>query len=151
MKIEEAIRQEKPFKDMKSKAVINCIYTASWLQTNMNLALKPFKISMQQYNILRILKGQNPKSASIKLLQERMLDKMSNSSRLVDKLVDKKLVDRIVCPNDRRRVEVSINQNGLLLLEAATNELDKLLNQKLTNFTFAESAQLSDLLDKFRS
>jgi DNA-binding MarR family transcriptional regulator len=106
---------------------------------------------MQQYNILRILKGQNPKSASIKLLQERMLDKMSNSSRLVDKLVDKKLVDRIVCPNDRRRVEVSINQNGLLLLELATNELDSLFNQKLTNFTLAESAQLSDLLDKFRS
>jgi len=151
MKIEEAIKQEKPFKDIQNKAMINLLYTASWLQTIMNLAIKPFNISIQQYNILRILKGQHPYSASIKLLQERMLDKMSNASRLVEKLYEKKLVDRVICPNDRRRVEVTILDEGLIVLENATIALDKILKEKINKFSNDDSQNLNDLLDKFRN
>lgn len=151
MKIEEAIKQEKPFKDIQNKAMINLLYTASWLQTNMNLAIKPYNISIQQYNILRILKGQHPNSASIKLLQERMLDKMSNASRLVEKLYEKKLVDRVICPMDRRRVEVTILEAGLVVLENATKSLDQLSNENFNQFSFEDSQILSDLLDKFRN
>jgi len=151
MKIEEAIKQEKPFKDIQNKAMINLLYTASWLQTIMNLAIKPFNISIQQYNILRILKGQHPYSASIKLLQERMLDKMSNASRLVEKLYEKKLVDRVICPNDRRRVEVTILDEGLIVLENATIALDKILKEKINQFSNDDSQNLNDLLDKFRN
>ena len=150
MKIEEAIQQAKPFKDAYNKAVVNCVYTASWLNSMMNTALKPVHLSMQQYNILRILKGQHPKSASIKLLTDRMLDKMSNSSRLVDKLVEKGLVDRITCPMDRRRVEVSLNQKGIELLAVASENLENAFRPKASAISQAEANQLSDLLDKMR-
>ncbi len=150
MKIEEAIHQAKPFKDAYNKAVVNCVYTASWLNSMMNTALKPVHISMQQYNILRILKGQHPNSASIKLLTDRMLDKMSNASRLVDKLVEKGLVDRITCPIDRRRVEVSLNQEGINLLEKASANLEKAFKANVSRMSLADANQLSDLLDKLR-
>ncbi len=75
--------------------------------------LKPFKITTQQYNVLRILRGQHPNPASINLIIERMLDKMSNASRIVDKLVAKKLADRKVCPEDRRMVDVLITDKGI--------------------------------------
>ena len=108
MRIEDEIVQAK-FENPLQKAVVNIVYTNNWLNRNMSKGLKPFDLTIQQYNILRILRGQLPKAASITLLTERMIDKMSNASRLVEKLVAKELVNRQVCPEDRRQVEVMIS------------------------------------------
>jgi DNA-binding MarR family transcriptional regulator len=111
--------------------------------------LRPYDLSPQQLNVLRILRGQRNKSVSIKLIQERMLDKMSNASRLVDKLNDKGLVQRIQSEIDRRQVKVSLTKEGNKLL----TKIDKLLEQFESQFDSIsddEAKQLNDLLDKLR-
>ena len=105
MKIEEEIKQKK-FKDDYQKLVVNLLYTSNWMNAQFELLFKNSGITLQQYNVLRILRGQYPKPSSIKLIKERMLDRMSDASRIVDKLVLKKLVIRNQCPNDRRSVDV---------------------------------------------
>ena len=119
MIIEEAIKQEK-FHSMQQKAIINLMYSASWMSGQMRSALEPYGISWQQFNILRILRGQKGKPASIKLLTERMIDKTSNTSRLIDKMVSKEIVERIVCPKDRRQVDIRLTKVGEDLLENGT-------------------------------
>src|SRR4051812_29759437 len=103
MKLEDEIKQ-KNFTSIYHKVNINILFTASWLSTQTARILKPYSITPQQYNVLRILRGQNANPASVGLIQERMLDKSSNASRLVDKLLEKKLIDRKTCPEDRRQV-----------------------------------------------
>ncbi len=146
--IEEAIQQSK-FQNNMHKAQVNVLYTASVLDAASTQMLKPFGISPQQYNILRILKGCQPKTASIKYLTERMLDRMSNASRLVDKLKAKGLVERIECPNDRRQVEISITEKGMDILVKASAEMQKTMVAK-SPLTEEEAGILSDLLDRFR-
>lgn len=146
--IEEAIQQSK-FQNNMHKAEVNILYTASVLDAASTQMLKPFGISPQQYNILRILKGCRPKTASIKYLTERMLDKMSNASRLVDKLKVKGLVERIECPNDRRQVEISITDEGMNVLANASEAMQKAMSGKLA-LTEEEAGILSDLLDRYR-
>ncbi len=148
MKIEEEIQQTKPFKSPQVKALVNLLFTASWVSGEQAQQLKPFGISIQQYNILRILKGMHPKPASIKLLIERMLDKTSNASRLVDKLLIKGLVERKACKNDRRRVDVVITPAGLELLDNMAETMD--VNYVTQNLTDNDAKLLSDLLDKLR-
>ena len=148
MEIEKAIVQSK-FKSPLEKAVVNIIYTSNWLNSKEASSLKPFGVTLQQYNILRILRGQHPNPATITLLTERMLDKMSNASRLVDKLQAKGLVDRKTCPSDRRQANVLINDAGLSRLL----EMDRVMmasNDNLGNITDQELEQLSNLLDKLR-
>lgn len=148
MKIEAEIVQGK-FKTPLQKAVVNILFTNNWLNRHSSEILKPHEISLQQYNLLRILKGQDPKPATISLLTERMLDKMSNASRLVEKLLAKGLVERNACPNDRRQVHVSITARGKELLLTIAKELDEhdIAKGKLSD---QELEQLSDLLDKLR-
>ncbi|RJP65368.1 MAG: MarR family transcriptional regulator, partial [Ignavibacteriales bacterium] len=103
----------------------------------------------QQFNILRILRGQHPKPATIKLLKERMIDKMSDASRIVEKLRTKQLVDRQICKNNRRNVDVYITQSGLDLL----NNIDKRNNEMddfMSRLQSGEVEQLNYLLDKLR-
>jgi DNA-binding MarR family transcriptional regulator len=148
MSIEKDIKQAN-FKSPYSKAVVNIVYTSSWLASLQNDIFRPYDLTLQQYNVLRILRGQHPKPITVIAIIERMLDKMSNASRLVDKLLVKELVIRQVCPNDRRAVDVVITQKGLDLLA----ELDVLQNRwekQLHSLTEAEALQLSDLLDKMR-
>jgi DNA-binding MarR family transcriptional regulator len=148
MSIEQDIKQAN-FKSPYSKAIINVIYTNNWLQSLQVEIFKPFDLTLQQYNVLRILRGQYPNPITVIAIIERMLDKMSNASRLVDKLLAKELVIRRLCPNDRRAVDVIITEKGLKLLE----ELDTLQNQwegKLHGLTENEALQLSELLDKMR-
>ena len=148
MEIEKEIVQSK-FKDPLHKAVVNILYTGNWINWQESAVLKPFGLTGQQYNILRILRGQHPKPATITLLTERMLDKMSNASRLVDKLQAKGLVERHTCPSDRRQANVLINEAGLALLlemDAALGEIDR----RLGSLTDAELEQLSNLLDRLR-
>ena len=149
MKIEEEIKQKK-FSSVYHKAHINVLFTASLLSQNSAQLLKPFKISWQQFNILRILRGMYPEPATVKLLTERMIDKMSNASRLVEKLKQKGLVERRVCPSDRRRVDVEITEKGLSVLEDISFIMEQELNQKMGNLSSEEADQLNQLLDKLR-
>lgn len=147
MKIEEEIKQVK-FKSSHQKAVINLIFTASWIQHQQQQFFKAFGITNQQFNILRILKGQYPNAISGTEIKSRMLDKNSDVSRLLDRLISKKLIQKQTCPNDKRAADVSITQAGLDIL----TELDKKQKQidTVLNLSEKEAEELSNLLDKGR-
>ena len=147
--IENAIQQPK-FRDSLHRAQVNIIYTSNWLNHHTMLTLKPYGLSLQQFNILRILRGRAGKPATVKLLTERMLDKMSNASRLVDKLKEKGLVDRRECPTDRRRVDILITDRGLDLLQEASLAVEQDVNVTFNGLSSDEADQLSWLLDKLR-
>ena len=147
MKIEEEIKQVK-FKSPHQKAVINLIFTSSWLQGQQQNFFKPFGITSQQFNILRILKGQNPKTISATEIKSRMLDRNSDVSRLLDRLSTKGLINKQTCPNDKRATDVLITQAGLDLL----TELDKKQKEidRVLALSEKEAEELSNLLDKLR-
>ena len=148
MKIEDEIKQP-VFKNEYQKAVINILYTASWLNLEQTQVFKKYGLTPPQYNVLRILRGQHPNPVTVNLIIERMLDKSSNASRIVEKLRIKKLVKRVICPEDRRAVNVLITQQGLdLLLEMDT--LEKNFWGGINSLTSQEAIILSDLLDKIR-
>jgi len=146
--ISEAI-QQKSFESNRHMAYINVLYTASYVQGVANKTLKQFGISPQQYNLLRILKGQHPNPASVKLLTERMLDKMSNASRLVDKLKAKGLVDRVECMEDRRQVNVGLTLEGLDVLKKSTMAMNESL-RFMESISEDEALILSEYLDRIR-
>lgn len=147
MRIDEEIKQRK-FKSANQKAIINLIYTTNWITAKQHEFLKPFGITGQQFNILRILKGQYPKSISGTEIKSRMLDRNSDISRLLDRLNLKKLITKNVCPQDKRAFDVVITSSGLDLL--ATLEKEPKVMTKLLHLSEAEAEQLSDLLDKAR-
>ncbi|MCW8898986.1 MAG: MarR family transcriptional regulator [Flavobacteriales bacterium] len=148
MKIEEEIKQNKFYSEYQ-KLAINILFTNQWLTANTTKILKPFGISPQQYNVLRILKGQSPKAISVSNIMERMIDKMSNTSRLVEKLRQKELIERVTCEKDRRQVDVKITKKGLELLEKVKTEMNafKTISDNLTE---KEASTINDLLDKMR-
>src|SRR5262245_11033120 len=127
MKLEDEIVQKK-FKSPAHKLGVNLIYTFNWLDTFHQKHFKKHGITPQQFNVLRILRGQHPDPATIKLLKERMLDKMSDASRIVEKLRVKSLVDRHTCPTDRRNCDVRITEKGLKLLMKIDEEEAQLLD-----------------------
>jgi len=148
MKLEEEIKQSK-FRNEYHKLAVNIFFTYSWLLNLQTQLFKKFKITSNQYNILRILRGQYPNPATINLLKDRMIDKMSDASRLVERLRKKGLVKRELCENDRRRVDVIITDKGLKLL----SDIDKLNDEYdsfFKNLSVTESKTLNDLLDKLR-
>ena len=124
MGIAEDIKQEK-FKSEFSKAVVNILFTNSWIGQKNAQLFKSNGLTTPQFNILRILRGQHPKPATVNLLIERMLDKSSNASRIVDRLEEKGLVIRKQCSNDRRAVDVLISESGLELLKKMDVEMDQ--------------------------
>jgi len=149
MKLEDAIKQT-AFKSEEERLVINLVYTSGWLSSEQNRFFKSFGVSSQQYNVLRILRGQFPNPASVGLIQERMLDKMSNASRLIEKLKQKKLIKRSECSKDRRQVDVLITKDGLKLLE----DIDKLNGEMhgiCNTLSQNEKKKLNELLDKLRN
>lgn len=150
MSIEDEIDQRK-FSSLFAKANINLLYTAGWVQLNTTKELKPFNISVQQFNILRILRGRHPKPASIRELTDRMLDKSSNASRLVDKLQSKNLVAKQKCENDNRRVEVTITTEGLQLLEKASEKVEMNIEKVFSSISEEDAILLNEILDKLRS
>ncbi|MCI5082418.1 MAG: MarR family transcriptional regulator [Saprospiraceae bacterium] len=149
MKIEEEIKQSKFINEFQ-KAHINVLFTAAYLNQNVACILKPHNISWQQFNILRILRGMGEEPATIKILTERMIDKMSNASRLVEKLKQKGLVERRTCEHDRRRVDIVITQKGLDLLTQTSEEIDQTFHQQQMALSEEEALQLNVLLDKMR-
>lgn len=148
MKIEDEIKQ-KNFKNEYQKLVINILLTGSWMSFKSYEMLKPFKLTTQQYNILRILRGQYPNPVTVNLLIERMMDKMSNASRIVDRLVAKKLVERKMKAEDRRCVDVIINEKGLKLLKKI-EEHEVKFEENLRTLSASEAKNLNTLLDKLR-
>lgn len=148
MKIEEEIKQ-KQFKSEYHKAIVNIIFTYNWLIKNQVEILKPFDITLQQYNILRILRGQYPNPSTIKLMKERMLDRMSDCSRIVDKLLKKGFAERKLCKEDRRNVDVLITKNGLALLKNLDKKLES-FDKDLMSLNTSEIKKLNNLLDKLR-
>lgn len=148
MKIEEAINQ-KQFRNNWQKATLNIIYTNNWMQNQIKVFLKPYGITQQQFNVLRILRGQFPEPLTTSVIRERMLDKMSDASRIVERLHKKDLVERKTCPSDKRLVDVLITEKGLDIL-ASIDEKSEKLDFSKTNLTEDEALLLSDLLDKLR-
>lgn len=150
MKIEEVIKSTVSIDDSK-KVILNIIYTQSVIGEKFAEVLKPYDLSSEQYNVLRILRGQKGNPANMCVIQERMIAKNSNTTRLIDKLLLKDLVTREVCPDNRRKIEVQITSKGLELL----SELDPKVieHEKLfsNNLTQEELSQLNHLLEKFRT
>jgi DNA-binding MarR family transcriptional regulator len=148
MGIEKDIHQLK-FRNEFHRASVNLIYTYGWLMEKIKNIVSSGDITPQQYNILRILRGSHPKPLSTLQIRERMLDKMSDTSRIVDRLVAKKLVSKTTSEVDKRLVDITISEAGLSLLhrlDEKNTEMDSILK----NLTEHESAQLSKLLDKIR-
>src|SRR5690349_6257342 len=148
MSIEKDIQQPK-FRNEYHKTVVNLIYTYNWVIEKNKQFFERGDITMQQYNILRILRGAG-KPLSTLQIRQRMLDKMSDTSRIVDRLLKKGLVQKVICETDRRLVDVSISEKGNQLLndlDSHNSELDAILG----NLTEEETKMLNDLLDKIRS
>ncbi|KAB2912806.1 MAG: MarR family transcriptional regulator [Bacteroidetes bacterium] len=148
MKIEQEIRQKK-FRNDWQKAVINLIFTSSWLQLKMKDFMKGYGITPQQYNVLKILKGQHPNPVSTNLVRDRMLDKMSDVSRIVARLQEKGLVDVCRACHDKRLVDIVISEKGLALV-AEIDSRDDEMDGFLKKINKEEAAELSRLLDKMR-
>ena len=134
------------FPSKKVKALINIKFTANWLNSHQNMFFKPFGISPQQYNILKIVKGAG-QPIKVQTIKDRMIERAPNATRLMDKLCAKKLIKRIPCPDDRRVVHIEITNSGLKLLEEIAKNFKVDL---LENLSEKEAIQLSDLLDKIR-
>ena len=134
------------FENQRVKALINILYTANWITAQQNEFFKAFGLSPQQYNILRILRGAG-EPLNVQTIKERMIDRSPNTTRLMDKLCAKRLIERLPCDEDRRVVKINITQTGLDLI----NSVPKDFNRKVfKNLTEEEAKQLSDLLDKLR-
>lgn len=147
MSLENDLQQK--FRNDSQKAMLNILYTSYFIQDRMNNMFKQYDITRQQFNVLRILRGQHPGHASVNLIRERMLDKMSDASRIVERLRLKDLVIRKNAEKDKRAVEVSITPTGLKLLEdmeKPVQEFESLFNC----WSAEETAQINGLLDKFR-
>lgn len=150
MRIEEIIKSNVTMDDSK-KVILNVMFTASVIADNFNEVLKPYDLSGEQYNVLRILRGQKGCPANMCVIQERMIAKNSNTTRLIDKLLLKDLVTREVCPENRRKIEVKITQKGMNVL----TELDpKVIEHEqlfANNLSQSELEQLNTLLEKYRN
>lgn len=148
MGIEKDIQQAK-FRNAHQKAGINLIYTLAWLKEKTKLIFEAEGITSQQFNILRILRGSFPQPLSTLQIRERMLEKMSDTSRIVDRLIAKGLVKKITCKQDRRLVDVIITDKGKKLLDRLDTRQDE-IDGVLSNLSEKDANILSDLLDKIR-
>lgn len=148
MKIEDEIKQKK-FSSEYTKLIINLVYTGNRINFKTNELLKIKNLSIQQYNVLRILRGQYPDPATVNMIIDRMLDKMSNASRIIDKLEDKKLVLRKTNSEDKRCADVLISEKGLELLNELDSEI-KNIEKSNIHLSLQEVKILNDLLDKLR-
>ncbi|MBL7763206.1 MAG: MarR family transcriptional regulator [Chitinophagaceae bacterium] len=138
------------FQNEYHRALVNILFTYGWVMEQIKNLLEPFDITPQQFNILRILRGSYPNPLSTLQLRERLLDKMSDTSRIVDRLITKSLVKKTISSKDRRLVDITISDKGRKLLQKIDlrqNEIDGILS----NMTESEAETLSKLLDKIRN
>jgi DNA-binding MarR family transcriptional regulator len=150
MRIEEIIKTTFPMAQEK-KALLNVMYTQNVIADQFNELLKPFDLSAEQFNVLRILRGQKGNAVNMCTIQERMIAKTSNTTRLVDKLLLKGLVLREICPQNRRKMEITITPKGMELLQQLDPLVETHEKKFGNNLSEKELAQLNTLLEKFRN
>lgn len=150
MKIEEIIKSKSAL-NIEKRTVLNIMYTQNVIADKFNELLKSFDLSSEQFNVLRILRGQKGKPANMCVIQERMIAKTSNTTRLVDKLLLKGLVNREVCEINRRKMEVTITEKGLQLLEELDPKIEAHERLFANNLSEKEQEQLNNLLEKYRT
>lgn len=150
MKIEDELKSTVPL-DNSKKIILNILYTQNVVTDKLNEILKPFDLSGEQYNVLRILRGQKGNPANMCVIQDRMLAKTSNTTRLVDKLLLKDLVTRNVCPQNRRKIEVLITTKGLDILTHLDPKIKEHENSFSKNLNSEELELLNQLLEKYRN
>jgi len=148
MKLEDEIKQ-KSFKSPYQKLAVNLLYTNNWLSKHYDGFFKGLDLTIQQYNVLRILRGQSPTPCNLKLVKDRMLDPMSDASRILDKLVAKDYAIRGQCNDDRRSVNLLITEKGLKLLEQL-DFIDDSTEEIFKNLPFEKINLLNALLDELR-
>lgn len=149
MKLEKEIQQVKPFRNDYHKASVNLIFSGKWMIQFHSDVFKKYNLTVQQYNILRILQGMYPGTTTVKLIRDRMLDRMSDASRIVELLRKKGLVERNISSTDRRRTDVVITGKGSDLLKEIENENESMDN-RLSSLNKDEIILLNSLLDKVR-
>jgi DNA-binding MarR family transcriptional regulator len=149
MSLEQEIKQTRPFKSISEKTLVNIMFTNNWIHFKQNKYLKPFEISIQQYNVLRILNGQIDQPITINEIIDRMLDKMSNASRLVDKLFAKGYVRREQKAGNRRACDVTITPKGISFLAEVTKSING-IEKDMNPLSEVEFEELNRLLDKIR-
>ena len=151
MTLEENLKQTRPFRSIAEKTSLNIIYTGNWLEARIEERVKSFGLAThQQYNILRILKGVHPEGHSIQDIKCRMLDRNSDVSRLVDRLLAQDLVSRQEDPENRRKVIVKISPVGIELINKINPALEE-LNQFFRNISSEQLEMINELLDRLRS
>lgn len=148
MRLEDETKTRQ-FKSEQNRLTVNIIYTYNWLMARNNKMFEKFGLTLQQFNILRIMRGQYPASCTIQLLKERMMDKQPDVSRLLDRLHQKELIERKVSDNDRRRLDIRISQRGLDLLQQLDPEI-KAMESTLDSLTEGELKLINNLLDRLR-
>lgn len=149
MKLEEAIKSTN-FKSEKDKALLHIMFTAYQLKTRVSSTLKPFGLTTEQYNVLRILKGKHPEALCVKNIAGRMIERSSNVPRIIDRLVAKKLVKRSQNKDDKRETVIALNESGLKLLELSTVQMnaDSAASFLITN---EEASVMNNLLEKINA
>lgn len=150
MKIEKVIKATGKL-DYPTKVIINILHSSRYLEERVTALLKKYSLTNQQFNVLRILRGQKGKAANLSTLQERMIDKSSNTTRLVDKLLNKGLVERHVCEQNRRKIEVFITEKGKNLLKKIDPNIKKLNKDLVKNLSSKQMKELNELLDTLRT
>ena len=150
MKIEQVVQSDKVFDDAK-RATINVLYIHSLMSEGLSGVMKKHDLSVEQFNVLRILRGTGGTPANMGTIQQRMIAKTSNTTRLVDKLLAKELVIRKICPENRRKMEVSITKKGVELLDVVDPLVDAFEVEFFSKLDQAELVELTRLLEKIRS
>jgi len=148
MRIEDEIHQ-KDFKDDYRRLLVNLLFTNNWLNQQLAPFFRGFDLTPQQHNVMAILRGQHPEPVCFGEIQERMVDRNSNVTRLVDKLIEKNLVTRGICPDNRRMIEVRLTPAGLDLLNEIDSKFPELYS-RFHNLSSTEAVLVSNLLDKLR-
>jgi len=149
MKLEEAIKSNK-FTDEKQKATINVLFTAYWLRQRFSMAIKADELTLEQYNVLRILKGKHPEQMCVKDIGSRIIEKSSNVPRIIDRLVIKKLAKRTPSTEDKRETLVSLTDKGMESLQRASHLMEE-INMSMNGISESEALLLNELLEKLRN
>lgn len=150
MLVEEQLRSESKL-NPNTKCILNIMYTGNWVNEKSSIYFKQFDLTSQQFNILRILRGQNGRAINLQDIQERMISKMSNTTRLIEKLRLKGLVERIQCESNRRKIEITITEKGMQLLSMIDSSIKQHETETTKNLTECEAVQLNKLLNKLRT
>lgn len=150
MIIEKELKISKQLPECK-RALLNLLFTGNWITDEITSVLRPFDITTQQFNVLRILKGMKGEACTLQTIQERMISKMSNTTRLVDKLIKKGYVKREQCETNRRKVDITITEEGIKNLNIINKAVDKSEFKITQNLSESELKQVNELLNKLRT